>query len=285
MKIKLYLATLFILGIFVLGGCSSDTPTIEPTTPTATAVPSPQATATHASIATETPVPSPTSTMEPTSTIEPTPINEAVNGYKLISIVETGEGTFSGEIYFLDYYAIEMIPDSQQADAIYNLLTKSWDGMDSEDMRMALCIEWANQVAAQTKEALMESEDELVKRFTESLLTPNFQVEELDSGELVIQNEFLTYEIVPTSLADESLLNDFYLYDQMNACRKSRLSGQLPPFPQLAVIDELMNRFLFPQEIVFTVRTVRGEVELRATNTIVAMTADEYALAQSILGN
>ncbi len=275
MKIKLFWIFLILMGAVSLIGCTSDTPTTQPP-------PSSSPEATHTPSATATPDP----THTPIPTVEPTPGGQTKTGFKIMATATTPDGSLSGEIYILDYYAIEMDIVSQEAVAIYDFLQKSWQEVSTgEFIRMATCMEWANESANLARESLATSNNEWLNQFTESLLTPNFQVEMADTGSIILHNEFLTYEVIPSTPLDEALLNDLYAYDQLNACRKAMIQGQLPPFAQLAVTEELMDRSLFPAEIIITVTTQDGEVELRTTNVIVEMTESEYALAQSILDN
>lgn len=281
MKVKLFWVLPLLLWAIFLIGCASDSPpTLPPPSPSPEATHTPAATATPEPTSSPTPEPSPT----PSPTPEPTATTEAKTWFKIVTTLDTTAGLVTGEVYLLDYYAIELDPVTQEAVVVFDLLQKAWREVSTgEFTRMATCMEWADENADLTRASLATSADEEMKQIVESLLTPNFQVEVSDSGVLTVYNEYLTYEIVPSEPVDEALLYDFYTFDQLNACHKAMVSGQMPPFPQLAVTQELIDRSIFPAEIVLTVTTQGGQAEVRTTNTVVPLTESETAFAQSVL--
>lgn len=266
-----------LLTALFLVGCTNDSPATQVVT-----TPLPQATQTPLSIVTDTPMPQPSLTLTPTAE---TPISSN-RGSKIVAVVETEEGSVSGETYFLEDYAIEMSPDAPKAEVIFHLPQLSWREVEAnETIEFSDCMAWAAASAEKTMESLAASTDETVKRFGESLLEPKFEIETSSKGEITLQNEFLSYTITPVQSIDEALLGDFFVYDQLNACRKALTLRSLPPFAQLAVTEELKQRAVFPSAMTLTMRMPNGDVVVRVLTSVEELTDAEYTLLKSVLND
>ena len=148
---------LILLTAVFLVGCTNASPVTQ-----VVITPLPQATRAPLSIVTDTPVPEPSLT--PTPTAE-TPVSSNI-GFKIVAVVETEEGSISGEIYFLENYAIEMSPDAPKAEVIYHLPQMSWREVEAnETIKFSDCMAWAAASAEISKESFAASTDETVKRF------------------------------------------------------------------------------------------------------------------------
>lgn len=268
---------LILLTAVFLVGCTN----ISPVTQVAS-TPFPQATQAPLSLVTHTPVPQPSLALTPTAE---TPISSDI-GFKIVLAAETGEGSISGEIYFLGNYAVEMSLDAPKPEVVYHLPRMSWREVEAnQTIEFSDCLAWAAASAKTTKESLAASTDETAKRFTESLLEPKFEIKTSGTGEITLQNEFLSYRITPAQSVDEAVMGDFFAYDQLNACRKALVLRQLPPFAQLAVTEELKHRAVFPSAIAFTMKTTKGDVVVRLLYSVEEITDAEYTLVKSVLND
>lgn len=267
---------LIMLTAVFLVSCAS----ISPVTQQIAITPLPQATPTPPATVTRTPVPQPSSTL--TLTVEPpTSIDTS---FKIVFAAETEEGSISGEIYFLENYAIEMSTEAPKAKVIYHLPQMSWREVEAnQTIEFSDCMAWAEASAKTTKKSLAANTDETVKRFMESLLEPRFEIKTSSRGEITLQNEFISYRITPAQSIDEAALEDFFVYDQLNACRKALVLQQLPPFAQLAVTAELKQRAVFPSAIAFTMKTTQDDVVFRLLYAVEGLTDAEYTLVKSVL--
>jgi len=213
----------------------------------------------------------------PTPTLDTAPL-------KVIYSATLEEGAVSSHTYFVDRFAVEMLPDADEVDAIFDLSSKSWKEMDSgKTVRMSDCESWVNTSVERTQTSLTKLEDGFEKRFVESMLNPNFEIEARGSTSLVLKNEFITYKITSSQSLPASTLSRFFAYDRMNGCRKAMLFRQLPPIPQWAVDKELEDRGMFPNEMLFTLRTLKGDNETRISVIVEEMTDAEQALVKSLL--
>jgi hypothetical protein len=96
-----------------------------------------------------------------------------------------------------------------------------------------------------------QQNDNEVARFFQN---PVFKInEDPDTGELVFDSQLLQYRITTMPAKSDDLLHTYIQfanwYAQLNSVTKP---GSTPPFPRMAVNDNLQARGLIPTEIEFT---------------------------------
>lgn len=213
----------------------------------------------------------------------PSPEAAAVLPFKVRYTLELQEGLLTGQTYFLGDYVVEMVPGSDEPDAIFDLSRMSWREMDDgRTIAYSDCEAWLDSSAAKTRESLASMPEGAEKRFVQSLLDPALEVE-LVEGALTLRNEFLVYEVLTSPFLLPYDLHRFYLYDRISACRKAMVLREVPPYAQHQVSAELESRGLFPDEIRLTIETSTGKTRFRTSYAVESMTDAEVERVRALL--
>ena len=206
------------------------------------------------------------------------------DGFKIRSTIETDEGTVRTEIYFIDNFIVEVLPSAEKADVIFDLSTMSWQEIElKKTIHFSDCQAWLEASAEKTRTSLTNVKNDVQKRFVESMLEPNFDVQISANEQLTLKNEFFLYNITTSRTLPEALLEQFYLYDQMCACRIALQQRQLPPFTRYAVTDELKAHGVFPIQIDCTFKMIKGEMAFKTTNIVEEISQSERKMIRSFL--
>ena len=221
------------------------------------------------------------STLAPEPSVTPTP--EAHEDFKIVYNIELDQSSATGQTYFFGDYVVEMIPESDKADTIFNLAEMSWQVVDTgKTVRFADCETWVKASAEKTRASVDKLKDGVEKRFAESLLSPNFEIESFKASELILKNEFLLYRIMSSQTLSEFVFNRFYVHDRLSACHKAMVDRQLP-LAQWAVSEVMEAHGIFPNKIEATIKTLKGDTVIRTSYTAEKMSESERDLVRSLL--
>jgi hypothetical protein len=100
---------------------------------------------------------------------------------------------------------------------------------------------------------------------------PDFKIEVAESGELTLSSQYITYQLetvpanTPAAAQQYREFSDWYA--RFNAMATP---GSTPPFPRMAVNDELFKRTLVPTEVQLTIAGAPGvkAVSLRSEHHV-----------------
>lgn len=217
------------------------------------------------------------------ATVPPSVQEGTTSPLEIRCTVDFAGSRVTGQTYFIENYAIEMTPGSENPGVIFDLSRMSWQEMDTgQIVTFSECEAWLKDSVAKTKSSLASMPDGLEKRFVQSLLEPRFEVE-MSEGILTLSNEFLTYEITASQSLPATDLRRFYLYDHLNGCHKAMVLRQFPPFAQYAVSAELESRGMFPNEMRLTIKMPQGTQTSKTTCAVKEMTDLEVERVKSLL--
>jgi hypothetical protein len=116
-----------------------------------------------------------------------------------------------------------------------------------------------------------------LERFVELSLAPKFEISEGDD-ELTLSNEIMTYRVSRPMQLDELQLKRFFTHHRLRTYREA-MGKRIPPFAQLAVIDELARRQFAPGKVERELRTLTlvGENQI----TSVSFTVEEVSNSEA----
>jgi hypothetical protein len=199
------------------------------------------------------------------------------DSFKLNTAVTAGgQELFAATIFFVGHYAVEFTGESESEPlVIYNLHDMSWrDIPQRRTVRISDCKAWAKASAERSRATLAKAPDPGFRRFVEAMLNPQFTAA-MKNDKLTLTNDVVKYEIESTQNVSKARLAKFFAYDILNAYRKAMVDRKLPPFPQLAVDEELKARGMAPNEMNITITTPQAAVRLRATVHVNPLAAEE----------
>ncbi len=199
-----------------------------------------------------------------------------IGPFKFEITLIAGNDSLQFAAFFRDHYAIEFEPgDETKVAAVYDLVAMSWQEFDPpRKVTMADCESWGKATTEISRKSLSKSSDPELTRFVKSLLDPQFDVTSSEDA-ITLANDVLTYRISNPMPLDSHQRQRFFAYDRLNAYRKAMTDRKLPPFPQLAVDDELEHRQFAPGTIKLTIATPTGDVDLKVNIRVVDMTDSE----------
>jgi len=207
-----------------------------------------------------------------------------VRGFKVESEFAVGEEAFAGVTLFQGRYACDISPDDfETVDAVFDLDANCWTELDPwRRVTIRDCEQWANALVEQPRD-VNSTTSRRAARVAESLLEPNFRVFELSSDELSMTSEFFTYFFSkPLELKSDQKAS-FFDYDRLSAYRKSMMPGQLPPFTQLAITEELRRRQFVPALTRLDAAIAETNVEIVSKVRVSALTdAEEQRIATAV---
>lgn len=205
-------------------------------------------------------------------------------GFKIVTSAEVNGETLQGVTYFLDDYAVELDSETGKASVVFDLENMFWRELSSDQViTLQDSEQWANASAEQTIESLKASQNDDERRFVKSLLEPDFEVTRLSDSQITMESEFMVYEITSSQDLPLEVLAQLFLYDRLNAYRKSMVERKFPPFVQLEVTEELYKLSAYPNEIIFTFKTQNGDMIIRTISSVEKMSNEEQDQIQSII--
>lgn len=214
----------------------------------------------------------------------PTLTRQPELAYRVDVNIITDQHSIKGQLYFLESSAIELLSNPSKPDAVYDLASMSWKEPNAiRPGRFSECEAWVNASVEKTRTSLANMKDGIEKQFTESLLTPNFQVESYQDGKLVLKNGFFLYEISMSQRLPSSFLKQFFTYYQLSECREAMVERKFPPFTSYAALEQLKAQDLFPNNMQVTISLPSGKSTLRCSFYAERMTESDRVFAQSLL--
>lgn len=217
---------------------------------------------------------------EPTAT-EPQP---HVDPFRMDMEIAFSGGVSAGSVFFLDHKAIAFDPqDDSKIETIFDLGSMMWIHFSPRQENYLLdCQRWAKASEKLSREGLKKSDDEFINEMVRATLDPDFEVSETDSA-LTLRNEFMNYEISNPLPMEESQMDLYFKFEELNAYHKSMTDKKLLPFPQLAVGAELRARRMVPGRIVLVMKTRKSEIRGESKISIGAMTGEEVSRVRKTL--
>jgi len=191
----------------------------------------------------------------------------------------TPEGQLLTQVYFIGDRAIEV--NGGATDGVFDLSGMSWWHESAGDVPLAQCEAWAKASVARTQQSLAGEPDGPGKEFTKRLFEPEFSVTQVDEN-LVLENPYFRFEIAPTNALSGDRATRLYSYNRLNAYRKAMM-GQLPPFAELELNDQMNSRGIAPGTLTLRMTTAAGEMELKSEYTYSAVDKEEATRIQSLL--
>ena len=174
-----------------------------------------------------------------------------VEPFSMTMSIITFDGEMAQDTYFVGNHAV--VIDGGAPWLVYDLDTMAWHDRISEiSVSAERCREWAQDSARKTRASADKPENASVAEFALSLLEPDFEVTE-DAGDLVLSNEFVEYRVSPGKGLSPAQRLAFLAYGRIDACYKAMTRGAIPPFPELAVMDELEEREIVPARVSFKI--------------------------------
>ena len=175
----------------------------------------------------------------------------ALEPFSMTTSAITVDAEVAQETHFLGRHAV--VIEGGAPWLVYDLVSLAWSDRISEiEVSAERCRQWAQDSAKKTRASAAKPENASVAAFALSLLDPDFDVT-MDGDELVLSNEFLDYRVIPAGGMTPARRLAVYAYGRIDACYTAMTRGSLPPFPELALVDELESREIVPARIVFTV--------------------------------
>jgi hypothetical protein len=165
----------------------------------------------------------------------------------------------------------------------FDLAGKSWRDAGSErSVTLREAEEWAEASRKRTLASLESVKDDRQRAFLQAMLDPALQASERD-GRLVLQNDVVSFAITPAEAVPAAWLDHLAAYDRLNAYHKAMTERGLPPFTQLAVLDELTRRRIWPRSIEMTVSTPGGKVGVQTSLKVSELTESERTAGLKLL--
>ena len=205
------------------------------------------------------------------------PPAEEMKPFKCELEMELNGESYVARVSFYDQIAVEHDPAQGHAiAAVYSLESRLWDEFSRpRTVTLRECEQWASMSRKRSLESIESSTDEAAKRVAEALLRPNFEVSA--SGESVtLWNDVIKYTLTDPLDLDPTQRRRFFDFDRLNAYRKAMTQGQMGPFAQLAVRNELLKRGFVPGRMEMVMAT--GKRELTATVSAKISEIDEVEL-------
>lgn len=227
--------------------------------------------------------------LEPTATpnIKPAAENREsaseTKPFKISSNMEIEQGVATWETFFVDNYVIETVETPHDVEVIFDLARQSWKDLESNQTTLfTVCEAWVQASIKRTRTSLATTKDAAVKHFVETILEPNLQVSLDTQGVLTLENDVVVYKITSSQELSAEMLERYFAYERMNACRKAMVQKTIPPTTQYEMLDELKQRSMYPNEIHLTM-TLKDVTTTEITSTIADMTNSELATIESLL--
>lgn len=283
---------LLLLLLLSIAGCTSGK-TVEESTKVvtgaaATSMPTDKPSGTPAPAETQFPTGTPVKEPEPTEeSAKPSPTpwgaTSESDNFKLVVTFYTDQGETVEQVVFVEGIAF-VIQDDREQDVFFDLKEESWNDLNSgETLGLSDCEAWAQISKAKMDQDLIGYEEGVEKRFIESFLYPFFEVETLDSENIQVSNEFITYELTAKKGIPLSRIAQVFLYDKLDTYYEAIKGSGMPPFPRLEMMQELRDRNLFPVEIKLRITEVEKTFQVRTTYEIDVITPEEMEKILKIL--
>jgi hypothetical protein len=204
--------------------------------------------------------------------------------FKCEITLHVGDDSYRFDTYFQDEYAVELDANNEsRVAAIYNLTDGSWrDANTGQEITLQTCEQWARASSEMSRKSLAQATDTNLKRFVELSLEPKFEVIE-GNGEITLQNDVLMYRVSNPVPLSELQRQRFFAYDRLNAYRKAMTERKLPPFPQLAVDDEIERLEFVPGQIDVEIVTPSGDIEMTIELRIADLSDAEASRARDAI--
>jgi hypothetical protein len=179
-------------------------------------------------------------------------------------------------LFLHDHYAIEKHPiKKSKVVAVYDLENLWWhDSEPRRIVRMKDCEHWTRSAAESWRNLAAQP----LKRFVELSLEPKFEVAEGADG-LTLSNEVMTYRVSQPMELDQLQLKRFVTHHRLRTYREA-MGKRMPPFAQLAVIDELARRQFAPGKVERELHTLTlvGENQITSFSFRVEEMSDSEAV-------
>lgn len=215
--------------------------------------------------------------------IWPLPAAEPIGTrFKLSStlVADGREATF--EIYFQGYRAVEFEADGRAPLVVYHLARPMWQDRGTNlPVTIDEAERLAKEIARRSREALQQAAPQ--RALLESMMEPAFSVSE-ENGSLVVSNAVMRYTARGTTNVAPDVLDRVFQYDRLNAYRKAVTEQKAPPYPQLALDQELEARKLLPTNLSMVFSIPGRTIALELRNRLLPVSDEEAARVAKAVG-
>jgi hypothetical protein len=146
----------------------------------------------------------------------------------------------------------------------FDLKNQRWQHEETKQwVTLAECESWAKQSKEKSENSSIEVPDE-IRTFINWSLDPKFEINSSE-GKLELISGQVDYRI-EVEKSDRDYTN-FYRYAKLNAYKKAMTLRKVLPFAELATLQELEKRKLFPKSMEIKIPGAKGSPTIKMTIT------------------
>ncbi len=204
--------------------------------------------------------------------------------FKITRVVQSQmTGRNQRAIYFADGKAVEFVSGVQsRPSVVYDLVAGGWTEVDQgRYLKLGDVEALVRARADETRKRADEHPDPQVRRFAVAVLDPLFDVEDTEQG-LRLTNELIFYEVRSQRGLEGRRATWYFMFETLDAYREALATRQAPN-PHLAVIEQLRQRGMFPNEMNVTMQTPSGGVRVQMQTAFSDVTEAERARLDEVL--